>query len=87
LPHVTFLGVSTLLFDDGTTKLMTDGFLSRPPQLRALFGRLKPDAKRIDAALERAKIAALDAIFVAHSHYDHALDSAVVAPGLVTSTA
>ena len=28
--RVTFLGVSTLLFDDGETRIMTDGFFSRP---------------------------------------------------------
>lgn len=77
--NVTFLGVSTLLFDDGTTKLMIDGFLSRPSRLQLLLSRLMPDARRIDAALERAKVAELEAIFVAHSHYDHVLDTATVA--------
>lgn len=28
---ITFLGTSSLLFDDGETQLMIDGFVSRPP--------------------------------------------------------
>jgi hypothetical protein len=28
---VMFIGVATLLFDDGETAIMTDGFFSRPP--------------------------------------------------------
>ena len=31
---VTFLGVTTLLFDDGETQIMTDGFFSRPSLLQ-----------------------------------------------------
>jgi L-ascorbate metabolism protein UlaG (beta-lactamase superfamily) len=77
--RVTFLGVSTLLFDDGRTALLTDGFFSRPGLLRVAFGRLRPDIARIDAALGRAGITRLAAVLVAHSHYDHALDAPVVA--------
>jgi hypothetical protein len=29
-PSVTFLGVSSLLFHDGESAIMTDGFFSRP---------------------------------------------------------
>jgi L-ascorbate metabolism protein UlaG (beta-lactamase superfamily) len=77
--RVTFLGVSTLLFDDGRTALLTDGFFSRPGLLRVACAPLRPDAARIDAALRRAGIARLAAVLVAHSHYDHALDAPVVA--------
>ena len=31
---VTFLGVSTLLVDDGTSALLTDGFFTRPSVVR-----------------------------------------------------
>jgi L-ascorbate metabolism protein UlaG (beta-lactamase superfamily) len=76
---VTFLGVSTLLFDDGDTAVLTDGFFSRPGALRASLGRVRPDQRRIEAALSRAGIERLTAVFAVHSHYDHALDSATVA--------
>src|SRR5437870_5232391 len=65
---VTFLGVSTLLFDDGETAIMTDGFFTRPSLTTVLFERLAPDAKRIDDGLERAGVHRLAAVLVAHSH-------------------
>lgn len=77
--RATFLGVSTILLTDGWTAILTDGFFSRPSLPRVLAGRLGPDRARIGAALRRFGIDRLDAVFVVHSHYDHALDSAVVA--------
>src|SRR5262249_18589431 len=76
---VTFLGTTTLLFDDGGTQIMTDGFFSRPPLLQVARGKLETDTKAADAALKRAKVERLKALFVAHSHYDHAFDAAYVA--------
>ncbi|MBB3084376.1 MBL fold metallo-hydrolase [Geodermatophilus sabuli] len=76
---VTFLGVSTLLFDDGETAVLTDGFFSRPNVLQTLLGHVRPDPGRISAALARAGIDRLAAVIVLHSHYDHALDAATVA--------
>jgi L-ascorbate metabolism protein UlaG (beta-lactamase superfamily) len=76
---VAFLGVSSLLFDDGSSALLTDGFFSRPSLRSVLFGRIEPDEVRIGAALDRAGIGRLEAVVPVHTHYDHALDSAVVA--------
>lgn len=76
---VTFLGVSTLLFDDGETAILVDGFFTRPGLLRSLFGRIEPDREAIERALRRAGIESLAAVIVAHSHYDHAMDSPEVA--------
>jgi L-ascorbate metabolism protein UlaG (beta-lactamase superfamily) len=75
---VTFLGTTTLLFDDGETQLMVDGFFSRPPLFKVLAGKIETDTKVVDAALKRAGVERLKAIFVAHSHYDHALDAPYV---------
>jgi L-ascorbate metabolism protein UlaG (beta-lactamase superfamily) len=75
---VTFLGNSTLLFDDGTDQLMIDGFLSRPGLLPVASGRLRTHPPTVDAALARAGATRIRALFVAHSHYDHALDAAYV---------
>ena len=50
---VTFVGVSTLLLDDGESALLVDGFFSRPGLARVALGRLSPDLPRIDAALAR----------------------------------
>lgn len=77
--RVTFLGVSTLLVTDGESSILVDGFFSRPSLVRVRLGRVKPNLRRIEECLTRFGIASLDAVVVAHSHFDHALDSAVVA--------
>lgn len=83
-PAVTarFLGVTTLAISDGTTTLVTDGFFTRPGLLRVIAGRIEPDAQAIDAALARAQLERAAAIFAVHSHYDHAMDSPLVAARL-----
>jgi L-ascorbate metabolism protein UlaG (beta-lactamase superfamily) len=75
---VTFLGVSTLLFDDGETAIMTDGFFSRPGLL-SVATRIAPDVDRISEALRRARVRSLAAVIPVHSHYDHAMDAPYVA--------
>lgn len=76
---VRFLGVSTLLFDDGETAFMTDGFFSRPGALQTALGRVAPDRAAIGAALAAAKVQKLAGLVVLHSHYDHAMDAPMVA--------
>ena len=82
---VTFLGVSTLLVDDRDSAVMTDGFFSRPSLRKVAFGKLAPDPTRIDSALTRLGLNGtnsgrrLDAVVPVHTHFDHAMDSAVVA--------
>lgn len=78
---VTFLGVATLLVDDGGTALLTDGFFSRPSLARVALRRIAPDADRITAGLSRAGAGAgrIAAVLPVHTHYDHAQDAAVVA--------
>jgi L-ascorbate metabolism protein UlaG (beta-lactamase superfamily) len=74
-----FFGVSTLLFSDGGSAIMTDGFLSRPGFVKGITQPLRPDAGEIAWALGQGEVGALDAVLVPHSHFDHALDSATVA--------
>jgi L-ascorbate metabolism protein UlaG (beta-lactamase superfamily) len=76
---VTFLGVATLLLDDGETAVMTDGFFSRPSLAKVATRKVAPDLARIDAVLSRAGVDRLAAVLPVHTHYDHAMDSAVVA--------
>lgn len=78
-PSVTFLGVASLLIDDGETQVLTDGFFSRPGLLKVGLGRIAPDPARIDRALSRARANRVRAVVPVHSHFDHALDSAAVA--------
>ena len=77
--HVTFLGVASLLLDDGETAILTDGFFSRPPGREVFFGKIAPDRDVIAQSLDRAGIRKLAAVITLHSHYDHVLDSPEVA--------
>lgn len=77
--NVTFLGVSTLLIDDGTTALMIDGFFTRPSKLATLATRIAPDRELIAASLARLGVERLAAVIAVHSHYDHAMDAPEVA--------
>jgi len=76
---VTWLGVSTLLIDDGSSALMTDGFFSRPSLARVGLGKVAPSPARVDGSLARAGVKRLEAVVAVHTHFDHALDSALVA--------
>ncbi len=77
---IKWFGVSTLLIDDGETQIMTDGFFSRPSLLDIALERpLKTDEAFIQKQINNLGINRLKAIMPVHSHYDHALDTAVVA--------
>jgi L-ascorbate metabolism protein UlaG (beta-lactamase superfamily) len=76
---VTWLGVASLLIDDGISALITDGFFSRPSLVELGLGRVSPSLQRIDDSLARVGAERLDAVMPVHTHYDHAMDSAVVA--------
>ena len=76
----TWLGVTTLLFDDGETRLLTDGFFSRPGVIDLALDRsVSPDVENIARALRKARISSLAAIMTVHSHFDHAMDTGEVA--------
>jgi L-ascorbate metabolism protein UlaG (beta-lactamase superfamily) len=76
---VTWLGVATLLITDGISALMTDGFFSRPSLAAVAVKRIEPSLERIIGCLERTRVKSLEAVVPVHTHYDHVLDSAVVA--------
>ncbi len=80
---VRFLGVATVLLDDGETALLTDGFFSRPDKLTVFLRKVEPDVQAITEGLQRAGITGsasrLAAVIPLHSHYDHAMDAPEVA--------
>ena len=76
---VTWLGVSTLLLDDGSSTLMTDGYFSRPSLAQMALGKVSPSPARVDGCLARLQLTRLEAVIPVHTHIDHALDSALVA--------
>jgi len=76
----TWLGVTTLLFDDGETQILIDGFFSRPSLADMLLGRpVVNDAATINYALHEYRMRRLAAIIPVHSHFDHAMDVGAVA--------
>jgi L-ascorbate metabolism protein UlaG (beta-lactamase superfamily) len=77
--RATFMGVTTILLDDGETAIMTDGYFSRPDLTTLILGKIEPDQARITHALNRAGVTKLAAVLTAHSHHDHAMDSPEVA--------
>ena len=76
---VRYLGTASLSFYDGETAIMEDGFFSRPGVFSVVASKIPPNEQRINEGLQKADIHRLAAIFVAHSHYDHAMDTGNVA--------
>ena len=77
---VTWLGVTTLLFDDGETQILIDGFFSRPSLADVVFRRpVDNDAAIINFALDEYRMRRLAAIVPVHSHFDHAMDVGAIA--------
>lgn len=81
--RATFVGVSTLMFDDGESAILVDGFFSRPGLLKTALGRVGPDETAVRSGLQRLGLLdgklKLLAVVTAHSHYDHAMDAPLVA--------
>ena len=75
---VTWMGVATLLLDDGSSALLTDGYFSRPSLRQVALGKVSPAPERVDECLARAKVSRLEAVIPVHTHIDHAMDSALV---------
>lgn len=77
---VTFLGTTSLYFTDGETRILIDGFFTRPGNLLQVFlGQIETDKPRVERYLKKLNITRLDALPVFHSHYDHAMDTAEIA--------
>lgn len=76
----TWLGVTTVLIDDGETQILVDGFFSRPTLADGLFRRpVDNDAATINYALYEYDMRNLAAIIPVHSHFDHAMDVGEIA--------
>jgi len=77
---VTWLGVATLLFDDGETQILIDGFFSRPSLTDILLRRpVTNNAPQINRAMNQFRMRRLAAIIPVHSHFDHAMDVGAIA--------
>jgi len=77
---VTWLGTSSLLFDDRETQILIDGNFTRlSPFKIALFLPVSSDIATINYALAEFRMDRLAAIVPVHSHFDHAMDVGHVA--------
>ena len=77
---VTWLGVTTVLFDDGETQILIDGFFSRPSLADGILRRpVDNHAATINFAMHEFRMRRLAAIIPVHSHYDHAMDVGAIA--------
>jgi L-ascorbate metabolism protein UlaG (beta-lactamase superfamily) len=85
----TFLGTSSLLFQDGDETVLIDGFFTRdaggargPSEMFWLllpFGsKVEPSIPRIESVLERLQVERVSALPVVHSHHDHGMDSGTI---------
>lgn len=76
----TWLGISTILFDDGETQILIDGVFTRVNPVRVLtFRPVRSDVATINYALARFSMTRLRSIVPVHSHFDHAMDVGHVA--------
>jgi len=77
---VTWLGVTTLLFDDDETQILIEGFFSRPSIFDVILRRpVISDAATINYVLDEFRVRRLAAVIPLHSHYDHAMDIGAIA--------
>ena len=77
---VTWFGVTTLLFDDGDTQILIDGFFSRPSLADIVFGvPVESDAAHINYVIDEYQLRRMAAIIPIHSHFDHAMDIGAIA--------
>jgi len=71
----TWLGVTSILFDDGETQILVDGAFTRvSPMKIALMQSVRSDVATINYALSTFRMDRLAAIVPVHSHFDHAMD-------------
>jgi L-ascorbate metabolism protein UlaG (beta-lactamase superfamily) len=76
----TWLGTTTLLFDDGETQILIDGAFTRVGPLQTILLRpVKSDVATINYAMSTFRMNRLAAIIPVHSHHDHAMDIGYVA--------
>lgn len=73
--RITYLGTTTLLFDDGFDQILFDCHVTRPSLAQYMFGRLSTDQTLADRVIRQFDIHRLRGIFISHSHHDHVLDA------------
>ncbi len=78
---ITFkwLGISNFILSDQKTTLMFDPAITRASLWDfILFQKFESNTEEVDYWLNRCDLKKLDAIFVNHTHYDHAIDASYI---------
>lgn len=71
----TWLGVTTVLFDDGETQILVDGAFTKVPPVKALLlQKVSSDISTVNYAMSAFRMNRLAAIIPTHTHFDHAID-------------
>ncbi|MGF1462026.1 MAG: MBL fold metallo-hydrolase [Maricaulaceae bacterium] len=77
---VTWLGASTLMFEDGETVLLVDGFVSRPSLLAQVIDRpIAPDRAAIERVRARFGLHRLSAVLLTQGDITHGFDAGTIA--------
>lgn len=72
---ITYLGTTTLLFDDGKDQILFDCHITRPSLLTCFLGRFGTDRAIADRVIRECAIDRLKAVFISHTHHDHVMDA------------
>jgi L-ascorbate metabolism protein UlaG (beta-lactamase superfamily) len=73
-------GITNLIIKDETTTLSFDPTFTRPHLIRVLLNlSVTSDTKLVENSIDKLALKRVDAIFISHSHYDHALDFDILA--------
>jgi L-ascorbate metabolism protein UlaG (beta-lactamase superfamily) len=78
--EMRWLTVSSVLLDDGESKILFDSMFTRASALNWLnLKKLKSDEELVKRELKSLGILQINGIFVSHSHFDHVIDAPIVA--------
>jgi L-ascorbate metabolism protein UlaG (beta-lactamase superfamily) len=72
--HVTWLGTAGFAIEHGGHVVLIDPYLTRASLARCVFAPLRSEAE-----LARRLVPRADAIVLSHTHFDHALDTPLIA--------
>ncbi|MBL7664624.1 MAG: MBL fold metallo-hydrolase [Bacteriovoracaceae bacterium] len=73
----TWLGTTGSYITDGKTGLLFDPVVTRPSLTQVMFYRpISSDQKLVQEWIDKIQMKNVSAVFISHSHYDHAFDAA-----------
>ena len=76
---ITFLGTTTLLFDDGRDQVFFDAHMTRPSLFKYICGSDVTNTSLVDEMLALHHVDRLRALFISHTHHDHVMDAPFIA--------